>query len=112
MITELDDTRLLYTKRGPLLAGPRPIYLVGLITLLHEEIADELALEMDALGGETPCRSASPLDTLRAHFEPLLASTSAHVERRCLTTVSRYEARVVQRFVTTLDEVAGLSRRI
>lgn len=109
LVSELDDTRALYTKLGPLLTGPRPIYLAGLIILLHEEIAEDLAREMNILGSQTPHRAGSALGKLRAYLEPLLAATWPDVDLGCLRTIIRHETRVVQRYVRTLDDVAGLS---
>ena len=112
LVSDLDGTRLLYTKLGPLLAGPRLIYLVGLTILLHEEIADDLVREMSTLSGQTLRRGAIAPGRLCAYLEPVLASAGLDVDLRCLNAVARHETRVVQRFAMTLDEVEGLPQTI
>ena len=108
LVSDLDDTRLLYMEFGPLLVGARLIYLVELIALLHEEIAEDLARQMSAAGRRTPHRGESASGKLHRYLEPLLVITGVNVDLSCLNAVARHETRVVQRFVMTLDEVEGL----
>lgn len=112
LISDLDDTRFLYTELGPLLAHPRLIYLVGLITVLHEQIAEDLARQMDTPGAQAPHRGESVLGKLRGYLELLLAITGVNVDLGCLKVVTRHEPRVVQRFARTLNEVQGLPQYI
>ena len=108
LVTDLDDTRLLYTEFGPLLIRPHLKYLVERITLSHDAIAQDLARQMDMLGSERPHRGGSALGRLRAHLETWLAFTSVDIDLGCLRHIVRHETRVAQCFRATLDEVEGL----
>ena len=108
LVTDLDDTCLLYTELEPLLVHPLLKYLIERITLSHDAIAQDLARQMDTRGNQTPHRGGSALGTLRAHLETWLAFTSVDIDLGCLRNILRHETRVAQCFRATLDEVEGL----
>lgn len=112
LITDLDDTRLLYLKLRPLLIRPHLKFLVARMTESHAAIADDLVGQMARVGGLTARRGAGALAGLRAKIESWMAIVNLDIEVGCLKRIARHEARVTQRFRETLGHVKGLQQSL
>lgn len=112
LISDLDDTRLLYMKLRPLLIRPHLKFLVARITASHAAIADELVGQMDRAGGLTARRGGGILAGIRTKVGSWVAIANLDIEVGCLKCVARHEARVTRRFRETLEHVKGLNQNL
>lgn len=112
LVSDLDDTRVLYAKLEPLLIRPHLTYLVERITQSHDAIADDLAAQMERTGGVTARRGRHTWSKARAWLESWLAVTHVDVEVGCLKHIARHETRIIQRFHCALNEVKGLHQNL
>ena len=112
LITDLDDTRLVYAKLAPLLIRPHLKFLVQRISDSHAAIAEDLAWQMDRTGGLTARRSSGAFAKLRVMAESWVTIANLDIELGCLKHIARHEARVIQRFRETLDGVQGLHQNL
>lgn len=112
LITDLDDTRLVYATLAPLLIRPHLKFLVERVANSHATIAYHLAWQMDRGGGRTARRGPTAMARFGARLERWMALTNIDVELGCLKRIARHEARVTERFRETLGGVKGLNENL
>lgn len=112
LIADLDDTRLLHTELAPLLIRPHLKFLVERMADAHAAIADDLALQVEQVGGLRVRRGANGLARLRVRIERWIAVTNADIELGCLKCIARHESRVAQRLRHALEHVRPLHQHL
>lgn len=112
LISDLDDTRVLYEKLAPLLIRPHLRFLVERIAKAHAAIADGLARQMDLTGGLKARRAGGAMATARAHVVGWIALANADVELGCLKRIVREEDLVIRLFRGALDGIRDLHQSL
>lgn len=112
LISNLDDSRIMYLALKPLLGNPHARSLLSQVISLHSATAGDLARQMRLTGGVQAHRGGSIWGRLGAQAARLAAIASTDCETACLKRVARHEDRVTQRFQATIAHVQDLHPRL
>lgn len=112
LISDLDDTRVLYGKLVPLFIRPHLRFLVERIARAHAAIANDLVRQMGLTGGLKARRGGGAVAAVHAHVAGWIALANADVELGCLKRVVRREDRIIRLFRGALDDVKDLHQSL